>query len=112
MRSRWISYPLWAFGIAEGLGLLSALAIGLLGLSWRRSLGDALFVEGAILLVAAGVIDLGRSVTVAHIRALRRIGEAPPTIRKPGRAMVLVIAGLLMCLQGVLVVRLFPPARG
>ena len=74
-------------------------------------MGDVLFCEGAVLLVAAGLLDVSRSITVAHIRALPRIGEAPPSVRRPGRAFVLVIAGVLLCLQGALLVRLFPLSR-
>lgn len=110
MRSTWMSYLLWAFVIAEGVGVLSGICLELLGIAWRRSLGDALFFEGAVLLVMVGLLDLGRSVTFAHIRALAKIGDPPPRIRKAGRSIVLLIAGLLMCLQGVLLVHLFPLA--
>lgn len=112
MGSTWKSYLLWAVAIAEGLGLLNALFIELLGLPWRRLIGDALFFEGAALLVAGGLVDVGRSITISHVRALPRIGEPPPSVRKPGRTFVLVIAGLLMCLQGALLTRLFPITRG
>ena len=112
MRSTWKSSLLWALAIAEGVGVLSGLSIELLGRPWRRSIGDVLFFEGAVLLLVGGLLDMGRSITFAHIRALPRIGEAPPSVRKPGRAFVLVIAGVLMCLQGVLLVRLFPLSRG
>jgi len=112
MRSTWTSNLLWALVIAEGVGVLSALCIELAGIPWRRAIGDTLFFEGAVLLVVGGLVDMARSVTFAHIRALPRIGEAPPRIRKPGRSVVLLIAGLLMCLQGVLLVRLFPLSGG
>lgn len=112
MPSTWKSYLLWALAIAEGLGVLTGLSVELLGLPWRRLIGDALFFEGAALLVVGGLLDVGRSITIAHVRALPRIGEPPPSVRKPGRTFVLVIAGVLMCLQGVLLVRLFPLSRG
>jgi hypothetical protein len=112
MRSTWISSLLWGVTIAEALGVLSGICLELLGLPWRRLMGDALFFEGALLLVLGGLLDMGRSITIAHIRALPRIGEAPPRVRKPGRTFILLIAGVLMCLQGVLLVRLFPLARG
>lgn len=112
MRSTWRSSLLWALAVAEGLGALSGLSIALLGIPWRRSMGDALFFEGAVLLVVAGLLDVGRSITVAHIRALPRIGEPPPNVRRPGRTFVLVIAGVLLCLQGALLVRLFPLSGG
>jgi hypothetical protein len=112
MRSTWTSSLLWALAIAEGVGALSGVSIAVLGIPWRRSIGDVLFFEGAVLLVVAGLLDVGRSITVAHIRALPRIGEAPPSVRKPGRTIVLVIAGVLMCLQGALLVRLFPLSGG
>lgn len=112
MHLTWKPALLWGLAIAEGLGVLSGLSIGWLGLPWRRLIGDALFVEGAALLVGAGLLDLGRSITVAHIRTLPRIGEAPPDLRKPGRTYILVIAGLLLCLQGALLVRLVLRAGG
>ncbi|HSB72323.1 MAG TPA: hypothetical protein VLT62_23585 [Candidatus Methylomirabilis sp.] len=114
MRSRLASYLLWAFLLAQGVGVLSAACIGLAGGSWRRMMGDALFLEGAVLLVAGGLIDVGRSLTVAHIRGLgeRQAGDPPPRIRKPGRTYVLLIAGLLLCLQGALFVYLFPARPG
>jgi hypothetical protein len=84
----------------------------LLGKPWRRSIGDTLFVEGAIFLVMGGLLDLSRSITVSQIRRLARVGQAPPTIRTPGRIYILVIAGLLMCVQGIVLVRFLSPARG
>ena len=112
MRSTWTGYLLWALAIAEGAGVLSGVSIELLGLPWRRSLGDVLFFEGAVLLVLGGLLDMGRSITIAHIRALPRIGEAPPSVQRPGRTFILLMAGVLMCLQGLLLVRLFPLSRG
>ena len=114
MRSRLASYLLWAFLLALGVGLLSAACIALSGASWRKIMGDALFLEGAVLLVAGGLVDVGRSLTVAHIRGLRegRAGDPPPRIQKPGRTYVLLIAGLLLCLQGALFVYLFPVRHG
>jgi hypothetical protein len=112
MRSAWVSYLLWALGIAEGVSVLTALCIELAGIPWRSAIGDTLFFEGAVLLVIGGLVDMARSVTFTHIRALPQIGGAPPRIRKPGRSVVLLIAGLLLCLQGVLLVRLFPLSGG
>ena len=114
MRSRLVSYMVWAFLLAQGAGLLSAACIALTGVSWRRTMGDALFLEGAVLLVAGGLIDVGRSLTVSQIRLLQggRVGDPPPRIQKPGRTYVLLIAGLLLCLQGALLVYLFPVRHG
>ncbi len=112
VRSTWASSLLWALVIAEGLGVLSGAGVALLGIPWRRSMGDLLFLEGAVLLVAAGLTDIGRSITVAHIRALPRIGEPPPSVRRIGRTIILVMAGVLLCLQGALLARLFPLSRG
>jgi hypothetical protein len=98
--------------LAEGLGGLSAVALVLLGPAWRQSIGDTLFVEGAILLVIGGVLDLGRSITFQQIRRRPRIGEAPPSVQRPGRLFILVIAGLLLCGQGFLLVRLLAPGGG
>ncbi len=77
-----------------------------MGYSWRRTIGDTLFVEGAVLLAIAGVLDLGRSITIRHIRALAHGGETPASIAGSGRLLILVIAGLLLCGQGILLVRL------
>lgn len=112
MHSRWAAYLVWAVLITEGVGVLSGIAIELLGKPWRRSIGDTLFVEGAILLVMGGLLDLGRSITMTQIRALPRVGQVPPTIRKPGRISILVIAGLLMCAQGIVLARLFSLSQG
>ena len=108
----WKPGLLWGLAIAEGLGVLSGLSIELLGLPWWRSVGDTLFFEGAALLVAVGLLDMSRSITVSHIRTLPRIGDEPPSLRRPGRTVILVIAGLLLCLQGVLLVRMFPLIGG
>ncbi len=112
VRSTWASSLLWALALAEGLGVLSGISIALLGIPWRRSMSDLLFLEGAVLLVAAGLTDISRSITVAHIRALSRIGEPPPSVRRIGRTIILVMAGVLLCLQGALLARLFPLSRG
>lgn len=108
---RWQSL-LWAVVIAVGAGLCSGITLHLLGIAWRRLIGDALFVEGALLLVIAGLLDMGRSITFAHIRALPRIGDPPPSLRARGRTLLLVTVGLLLCLEGVLLVRLFAKAQG
>ena len=112
MHSRWAAYLVWAVLITEGVAILSGIAIELLGKPWRRSIGDTLFFEGAILLVMGGLLELGRSITFGQIRALPRVGQEPPTIRKPGRISILAVAGLLMCLQGIVLVRLFLDPRG
>lgn len=112
MHSRWVAYLVWSILIAEGVAVLSGIAMELLGRPWRRSIGDALFVEGAIFLVMGGLLDLSRSITASQIRGLARVGQGPPTIRTPGRLSILVIAGLLMCAQGILLGRLFSDPRG
>ena len=103
------SYLLWAVVLAQALCVLSALSIKLLGMPWRKTLGDLLFLEGALLLVAGGLLDLCRSITLAHIRGLHksRFGEPPSPVKKPGRGYVLLIAGLLLCIQAVLLLVLF-----
>jgi hypothetical protein len=112
MHSRWAAYLVWAVLIAEGVAVLSGIAIELLGKPWRRSIGDTLFFEGAIFLVMGGLLDLSRSITFSQIRALRRVGQEPPTLRRPGRLSILVVAGLLMCAQGIVLVRWFSDHRG
>ena len=96
------NHLLWAFIAAEGICAITAVAIRLMGFPWRRVLGDALFLEGAVLLVAGGLLDIGRSVTFSHIRALRRsrFGDAPPEVKAPGRNYVVLLAGLILCIQG------------
>ena len=107
MTSRAAGPLLWALGLSFGLTALSAAAIYLLGYPWRRTIGDTLFVEGAILLVIGGLLDLGRSITVGQIRALARGGGGPPSpIPRSGRLCILVIAGLVLCGEGFLLVRL------
>lgn len=112
MHSRWVAYLAWSTLITEGVGVLSGIAMELFGKPWRRSIGDTLFVEGAIFLVMGGLLDLSRSITVSQIRVLRRVGQEPPAIRKPGGISILVMAGLLMCAQGVALVRWFSGLRG
>jgi len=96
--------------LAEGLCGTSALLIWLLKWPWPRSFGDALFFEGAGLLVLCGAVDLGRSVTFSRVRGLRSstLHDAPPEVRKPRWRYVLLTAGLLLCVQGAAVVYLFP----
>lgn len=98
---------LWTLGIAQAVAILGGLASERLGMSVRPVFGDALFVEGALLLVLAGLLDVTRSVTVAHIWTRPRIGDPPPSIRRTRRAYALMIAGVLLCLEGVLVAHVF-----
>jgi hypothetical protein len=97
-----INYLLWALIVAEGLCAITAVAIRLLGFPWRGTLGDALFLEGAVLFIVVGLIDMGRSITFGRIRALRKssFGDPPPEIKKPGRSYMLLLAGLVLFLQG------------
>ena len=98
---------LWTLGIGQAVAILGGLASERLGMSVRPVFGDALFVEGALLLVLAGLLDVTRSVTVAHIWTRPRIGDPPPSIRRTRRANALVIAGVLLCLEGVLLAHVF-----
>lgn len=112
MRPRVMSHLLWALVLALGISATSALAIQLLGAPWRRSLGDALFLEGALLLVTGGLIDVGHSITFTRIRGASHISDPPPAMRKPSRNYILLIAGLLLCLQGALLAHIFSAVRG
>lgn len=96
------NHLLWAFIAAQGICAVTAIAIWVMGFPWRRFLGDALFLEGAVLLVAGGLLDIGRSVTFSHIRALRtsRFSDAPPEVKAPGRIYLVLLAGLMLCIQG------------
>lgn len=98
---------LWTLGIAQAVAILGGLAGERLGMSVRPVFGDAIFVEGALLLVLAGLLDVTRSVTAAHIWTRPRLGDPPPSIRRTRRAYALVIAGVLLCLEGVLVAHVF-----
>jgi hypothetical protein len=109
---RWAGYLGWSILISEGVGLLSGVAIELLGKPWQGSIGDTLFVEGGVFLVLGGLLDLGRSITVSQLRRLGRSPEAPPPVRKPGGMSILVIAGLLLCVQGIVFGRLFAAPKG
>jgi hypothetical protein len=109
---RWAGYLGWSIVIAEGVGLLSGVAIELLGKPWRGFIGDTIFVEGGVLLVLGGLFDFGRSITVGQLRRLGRPPEAPPPVRKPGGLSILVIAGLLLCVQGIVLGRLFAAPKG
>ena len=110
MRSSLGSCLLWGIVLAEVFGVVGVISSEALGVSWRRSIADILFLEGAVLLVAGGLIDMGRSVTFAHIRAVLglRISDPPAPVQGPGRNYILLIAGLLLCLQGALAVYLLP----
>lgn len=98
---------LWTLGIAQAVAILGGLAGERLGMSVRPVFGDALFVEGALLLVLAGLLDVKRSVTAAHIWTRPRLGDPPPSIRRTRWAYALVIAGVLLCLEGVLLAHAF-----
>jgi hypothetical protein len=96
--------------LAEGVFAADLLGIRLLGLSWQKSLVDAMFLEGAILLTAGGLLDVSRSITAARIRGLRghRPEDPPPAVKKPGYGYVLLAAGFLLCLQAILILFAFP----
>jgi hypothetical protein len=102
LNSKLINYLFWAIVAAEGLFIITAAAIRLLGYPWRGVLGDALFLEGAVLLIVAGLIDMYRSITFDRIRALRKSSFDNPSteIKKPGRAYIVLLAGIVLCLQG------------
>jgi hypothetical protein len=106
MRARAIKYLLWSLVLAESLCGTSALVIWLLGLPWQGLLGDLLFIEGGLLLITGGLADVLQSVTVAHIRSLakRHPSDPPPQVRGPGRRYILLLAGMLLCMQGILLV--------
>lgn len=110
MDSKANAHWLWALVLAEGLCAIDGLIIWLLGLPWRSALADAMLFEGAILFVAGGIIDFSRSLTLAHIRGLRayRPIDPPPRIKTPGQRYILLIAGLLLCVQAMLTVYVFP----
>ncbi len=93
----------WTLGIGHAVAILGGLAGGWLKMSFRPVFGDALFVEGALLLVLAGLLDVTRSVTAAHIWTRPRIGDPPPSIERTQRTYALVVVGVLLCLEGVLV---------
>jgi len=97
----------WTLGIGQAVAILGGLAGGWLNMSFRPVFGDALFVEGAVLLVLAGLLDAARSVTVEHIWTRPKIGDPPPAIRRTRWAYALVIAGILLCLEGALVAHVF-----
>jgi hypothetical protein len=96
------NHLLWAFIAAQGICAVTAIAFWLTGFPWRRFLGDALFLEGAVLMVTGGMLDIGGSVTFGHIRSLgkSRFGDAPPEVKAPGRNYVVLLAGLMLCVQG------------
>ncbi len=98
---------LWTIAIPQALAILVGLAGGRLGISFRPVFGDALFLGGALLLVLAGLLDITRSLTVAHLRTRPKIGDPPLAIRRAGRTYALVISGVLLCLEGVLLAHVF-----
>ena len=112
MRPRVLSHLLWAVVLALGMSATSAVAIQLLGVPWRGSIGDALFLEGALLLVTGGLVDVGRSITVTRIRNASHISRPPRAMMTPGRNYILLIAGLLLCLQGALLAHILSATRG
>ncbi len=103
-----MNYLVWGLILAESLAGTSALVVWLLRLPWKGFLGDVLFMEGALLLIIGGLTDVSRSVTVAHIRALarRHPSDPPPQVKAPGRRYILLIAGMVLCAQGILLVYL------
>ena len=102
MNAKPIKYLLWGVSAAEGLFIITAVTIRLLGYPWRGVLGDTLFLEGAVLLIMAGLVDMGRSITFGRIRALGKSSSDGPSfkVKKPGRAYGVLLAGGVLCLQG------------
>ena len=113
MSSKPRNYLMGALMLAEGLCAISVILIWLLRWPLQDKLADTLFLEGAVLLVVGGFMDIGRSITFEHIRALRNssIGDPPQKVKKHGFTYVFLIAGLLLCVQGALLVHLFPAAQ-
>ncbi|UCF94724.1 MAG: hypothetical protein JSW39_11390 [Desulfobacterales bacterium] len=112
MTRKFRNYLLWALVLAEGLYGLTWMVLWLAQRPGQHRLGDALFLEGAVLLVAGGLVDVGRSLTVAHIRRIgrSRMDAPPPQVQKTGpTGYVLLLAGILLCLQGILHAYLAPP---
>jgi hypothetical protein len=112
MRRPVMSLVLWALVLALGMSAMSAVVFHVVGVPWRKSMGDVLFLEGALLLVAGGVIDVGRSITFTRIRGASHVSDPPPVISKPSRNYILLIAGLLLCLQGAALVHILSAAPG
>ena len=97
---------LWALVLAEGFFIVDVFIVRLLGVPWRNFLADAMLFEGAVLFIAGGILDLGRSITFAHIRGLRtyRPTDPPAQVKTPGKGYILLIAGIFLCGQAVLII--------
>lgn len=83
--------------------ILTVVVFRWLGTAKSPNFVDVLFFEGAVLIVAGGLCDFGRSITFSHIRALiKSNASAPPPIKRTRLAGILLIAGLLLCAHAVL----------
>ncbi len=96
--------------LSTSILLLDMFCLCLLDLWEKVRLADVLLVEGALLMVISGMKDFSHSPTMANVRHLfsrRGFHAAPINHTHSGSAIVLLISGILLCIQAVFVLLLF-----
>jgi len=114
MRTQILTNAFRVLAVAEGV-----FAATIMGIMWFRiprcnTLVDVIFLEGGILIAAGGLIDGFRSITLTRIRGIgkHRPLDPPPAVRKPGIGYLLLSAGILLCLQALLLLYFFSSHPG
>ena len=99
-----IQKVLKAFILAEIILMLSVTGFLLLDLS-LKDLPGVVFLEGGILFVVGGLMDVRESLTVKNLRLLRASGvhSPPPKYDKTSGLWLLLISGLFLCIQSFLI---------
>jgi len=89
--------------LAEGFVIATIAVFRWLDTAESQNIVDVLFLEGAVLIAAGGLWDLGQSITFSHIRALIKSNTAAPApIKRTRLASILLISGLLICAHAVI----------
>ena len=95
--------------LSTGILLLDMFCLWSLDLWEKVGLADVLLVEGALLMVISGMKDFSHSPTMANVRHLfsrRGFHTAPKNHTHSAGAIVLLISGILLCIQAVFVLPL------
>ena len=95
--------------LSMGILLLDMVCLWSLDLWGKVRLTDVLFMEGALLMVISGMKDFSLSLTMANVRHLfnrRGFHTAPKNATHSAGAIVLLICGILLCIQAVFVLLL------
>ena len=73
MNLAWRQHIVRGVFLAAGAAGVGILAVRLLGFTGWDALADTFFLEGAVLLVLSGLVDVSKSLTADHIRAVAKM---------------------------------------